>query len=148
MRKMRLKIRPSEYAGKGPQTQLSQFSRQIVLSHCLPWASTTMPVHVMSKNTKIHIPALFQDGFIVREICHLLGVKKMLIYKTLNYYKNFGGVYNPWTYSNNIEHCCILSTADTLSIWNTTQHCNTIYLNKLAVFFLRSEWIVIEILNV
>ncbi|KAF8549057.1 hypothetical protein OG21DRAFT_1515597 [Imleria badia] len=40
-----------------------------------------MPIHIVSKDTKLHIPALFQVGFTVKDICGLLGVKKILVYK-------------------------------------------------------------------
>ncbi|KAI9456912.1 hypothetical protein HD554DRAFT_2143884 [Boletus coccyginus] len=62
-----------------------------------------MPQHVISNDTKINIPTLSEDGYTVKEICCLLGIKKMLIYKTLSLYKQFGIVYNPHTYSHVIS---------------------------------------------
>lgn len=93
-----------------------------LLCHTSHNASTSqpppMPIHIVSNDTKLHIPALFFDGYTVKEICSLLGVKKMLIYKTLNFYRRFSTVYSPHTYSHIIRHCCILSTMDILSIQN------------------------------
>jgi len=77
-----------------------------------------MLVHVVSNNTKLYIPALFQDRYTVKEICRLLGVKKMLVYKTLDFFNIFGIVYNPHIYSTIIRCCHILSTTDILFIWN------------------------------
>ncbi|KAF8545648.1 hypothetical protein OG21DRAFT_1492107 [Imleria badia] len=47
----------------------------------------SMPLHIISNNTKLNIPALSEDGYTVKEICCLLGIKKTLVYKTLSLYK-------------------------------------------------------------
>jgi hypothetical protein len=44
-----------------------------------------MPQHIVSNHTKLNIPALSEDGYTVKEICCLLGIKKTLVYKTLCY---------------------------------------------------------------
>jgi transposase len=74
-----------------------------------------MPVYAVSNDTKAHIPALFQDGYTVREICHLLGVKKSLVYNTLDLYNRYGIVYNPHKYSVTGRRR-VLSTTDVLFI--------------------------------
>ncbi|KAI9570931.1 hypothetical protein HD554DRAFT_2079935, partial [Boletus coccyginus] len=57
-----------------------------------------MPQHVVSNDTKLNIPTLSEDGYTMKEICYLLGIKKTHIYKTFSLYKQFGIVYNPYTY--------------------------------------------------
>jgi hypothetical protein len=73
-----------------------------------------MLVYAVSNDTKVHIPVLFQDGYTVREIYHLLSVKRLLVYKTLDLYNHYGIVYNPHKYSVTGYHC-VLSTTDILS---------------------------------
>ena len=90
-----------------------------------------MPRHIVSNHTKLNIPALSEDGYTMKEICRLLGIKKTLVYRTLTLYKQFGVVYNPHTYSRVIRRHRILSMADITFISNVVAHRSTIYLDEL-----------------
>ena len=58
--------------------------------------ASTMPTHLVSNDMKARIPVLFhQQGFNVKEICHLLDLKKSIIYRTLRYARAYGVPYNP-----------------------------------------------------
>ena len=61
----------------------------------------------------------------------LFGIKKMLMYKTLNFYKNFDVVHYPHTYFCTIGHCYILSQIDRSFIQGTVHYWNTIYIDDL-----------------
>ena len=55
-----------------------------------------MPRRHVSRDLKEHIPYLrYVEGFNVKEIGRLLGVKKSMIYQTLNYHREYGITYNP-----------------------------------------------------
>jgi hypothetical protein len=46
-----------------------------------------MPTHSVSCDLKARIPVLFYDqGFTMDQICSIVGVKKSLVYKTLQYF--------------------------------------------------------------
>ena len=66
-----------------------------------------MPVHLKSQ-----IPGLHYEGFSVKEICHQLDVKKLLVYQVLNRYKWFSVVSNIHSYSCVVGHSYSLSHAD------------------------------------
>ncbi|KAN0082877.1 hypothetical protein V8E55_008672, partial [Tylopilus felleus] len=85
----------------------------------------------VSNHTKLIIPALSEYGYTTKEICHLLGIKKTLVYKTLSLYKRFGVVYNPHTYSCVIRCRHILSMTHMAFISNLVAHRSTIYLDEL-----------------
>jgi transposase len=52
--------------------------------------------HKVSADMKARIPVLFcQQGFKVKEICGVLGLKKSLVYQTLRYHNLHGVPYNP-----------------------------------------------------
>jgi len=60
-----------------------------------------MPRRHVSRDLKERIPYLaYVEGFKVKEIERLLGVKKSMIYQTLNYHRNYGVAYNPQAFSN------------------------------------------------
>ena len=61
----------------------------------------------------------------------LFGIKKMLMYKTLNFYQNFDVVHYPHTYFCTIGHCYILSQIDRSFIQGTVHCWNTIYIDDL-----------------
>jgi transposase len=98
-----------------------------------------MPAYSISDDTKFHIPVLFQEGHSINEICSLLGVKKSLVYKTLRFYKNFGTIHNPHTYSHAIGRPRILGSADILFIRNVIQQDNTIYLDEIQTELLEKR---------
>ena len=56
----------------------------------------------VSNNLKAHIPYLvYVEGFKNKEVGCLLGVKKSLIYQTLNYFRDYGVTQNPNAYRHN-----------------------------------------------
>src|SRR6266699_3399387 len=60
-----------------------------------------MPRRPVSCDLKDHIPYLrYIEGFKVKDIERILGVKKSMIYQTLNYHRNYGVTYNPMAFSN------------------------------------------------
>ena len=74
---------------------------------------------------------LYHDGHSIKEICGILGIKKSLVYKTLDFYRHYGVIYNPHTYIHAIGRHRILSLADTAFIHAMVQHQTNIYLNEL-----------------
>ena len=90
-----------------------------------------MPPHIVPNNTKVFIPTLYRDGHSIKEICGILGIKKSLVYKTLDFYRRYGVVYNPHTYTHAIGRRRILSLADTAFIRAMVQHRTNIYLDEL-----------------
>lgn len=60
-----------------------------------------MPRRHISRDLKNRILYLrFTEGFKVKEIERLLGVKKSMIYQILTYYRNFGVTYNPASFTH------------------------------------------------
>jgi len=60
-----------------------------------------MPRRCVSRDLKARIPYLvYIEGFKVKEVECLLGVKKSMIYKALNYFRDYGVTYNPDAYSH------------------------------------------------
>ncbi|KAI6003763.1 hypothetical protein EDD15DRAFT_2219971, partial [Pisolithus albus] len=53
----------------------------------------------ISNDLKAHIPVLHHEGYSVKTICHLLGIKKTTVYRVLSRYLCFGSTSNPHTYS-------------------------------------------------
>ena len=61
-----------------------------------------MPHHHVSNDLKSRIPYLiYVEGFKVKEVGCLLGVKKSMIYQTLNYFRDYDVTHNPNAYSHN-----------------------------------------------
>jgi transposase len=55
-----------------------------------------MPPRTVSRDLKASIPILrYEQGYEVKEICDLLGIKKTLVYQTLKYHHLHGLHYNP-----------------------------------------------------
>ena len=54
-----------------------------------------MPYRLISKDLKAQIPCLRLQGYNVRKICNILGVKKSLIYHSLAHYCRYGISCNP-----------------------------------------------------
>ena len=60
-----------------------------------------MPRRHVSRDLKARIPYLvYVEGFKVKEVGRLLGVKKSMIYQTLNYFRDYGVTYNPHAYTH------------------------------------------------
>ena len=54
-----------------------------------------MPYRSISKDLKAWIPCLRLQGYNVRKICNILGVKKSLVYRSLAHYRRYGISCNP-----------------------------------------------------
>ncbi|KAN0131059.1 hypothetical protein V8E53_011192 [Lactarius tabidus] len=89
-----------------------------------------MPPHTISYDLKAQIPALFfEQNLTVDQICVVLGVKKSLVYKSLQYFRRYGTTHNP--HAHKVGRNRTLSPGDikfiaTLVDW---RHC--IYLNEI-----------------
>lgn len=86
---------------------------------------------VVSNDLKARIPILFRNGYTIKRICSILGLKKSLVNKVLDHYARHGVVYNPSTYSGVRRRRRILTAADENFIFTVVQHRRTIYLDEL-----------------
>jgi transposase len=92
-----------------------------------------MPCCHVSHDLKDHIPYLrFTEGFKVKKIERLLGVKKSMIYQVLTYHRNFGITYNPAS----LTHFCPgrpqkLSNVDLTLVRALLAQDPTLYLDEL-----------------
>jgi len=57
------------------------------------------PPRGASDDLKARVPILYREGYSVKDICYLLGIKKTLVYKVLNRYLQFGDVSNSYPQS-------------------------------------------------
>ena len=56
---------------------------------------TSMPRRKVSLDLKSRVPVLrYGQHFMVKEICQILGIKKTLVYQTLQYYNRYGACFN------------------------------------------------------
>jgi hypothetical protein len=92
-----------------------------------------MPRRHVSRDLKDRIPYLqFIEGFKVKKIKRLLGVKKSMIYQVLTYHRNFGITYNPAS----LTHFCPgwlrkLSNVDLTLVRALLAQVPTLYLDEL-----------------
>src|SRR4051794_23827160 len=87
--------------------------------------------HPVSKDLKARIPILRCQGFKVKDICCLLGIKKSLVYQTLAYDRCYGVPYNPHK-SRSGRHRT-LSHEDLKFILALLNRRHTIYLDEVQV---------------
>ena len=90
-----------------------------------------MPPIGASDDLKSRIPVLYSEGYSVKDICHLLGIKKTLAYNVLNWYHCYGTISNPNTYSYLVRGARSLCPADFSFISAVVKHCPSIYLDEL-----------------
>ena len=90
-----------------------------------------MPPHHVSNDLKARIPVMYKEGFSVKYICHLLGVKKTLVYSVLRLYKTYHRTSNPFKYSCRISRPRSLSLADFLFLAETVECRGLLYLDEL-----------------
>jgi len=89
-----------------------------------------MPTHTVSKDLKARIPVLFyKQGFNVKDICGLLGIKKTLIYRTLSYTRAYGVPFNP--HAHKFGQKRILSPGDVKFIVALLNHRHSLYLDEI-----------------
>ena len=82
-----------------------------------------------SDDLKARIPVLYADGMGLTEICHVLGVKRTLVYSTLRLHSAYGLPHYPGHVKMGRRH--ILSRADVDFIDSLVEHENTLYLDEI-----------------
>lgn len=81
--------------GVGPRSRAAPMQHQVLANTTTLTSPIPMPVRNVSKDLKDRIPILFYHGhYTAKEICCLLGVKKSLVYQSLQYYCHFGCAHN------------------------------------------------------
>ena len=88
-----------------------------------------MPYHPVSKDLKARIPALQRQGYNVKTICNLLGIKKTLVYRSLSCVRCHGVPYNP--HGHQFGRCRALSHEDLKLIVALLNRRHCIYLDEL-----------------
>ena len=96
-----------------------------------------MPRRYVFRDLKERIPYLrYGEGFSVKEIGKILGVKKSMIYQTLKYHQNHGVTYNPTAFSTISQGRPRILTSDDLSLIRSLLSQNPcIYLDELKTSF-------------
>jgi transposase len=90
-----------------------------------------MPPCTVSRDLKAQIPTLFfEQDFTVDQICIILGVKKSLVYKSLQYFRAYGTAYNP--HSNKPGRSRILSHLNIKFIIALVNQKHCIYLSEIC----------------
>ena len=85
-----------------------------------------VPPHI-----KAQIPLLYHDNHSIKDICHSLGIKKSLVYRTLLLYSKYGTTTNPYRYSHIPGRQRALNSVDVAFVSATVQHRSTIYLDEI-----------------
>lgn len=88
-----------------------------------------MPCCAVLCDLKAHIPVLFQNGYDVKEICDLLGVKKTLAYTTLSHHQLYGNPYNP--HACQTGHPQLLQPPDIWFLQAILERQQTVYVDEL-----------------
>ncbi|KAH9000083.1 hypothetical protein EDB92DRAFT_1982888 [Lactarius akahatsu] len=88
-----------------------------------------MPLHI-SRNLKARIPILFHEQHLtVDNICHILGMKKTLVYKALQYFHVYGITHNPHAHRRGCHR--VLSLIDIKFIASLVERRHCIYLDEI-----------------
>jgi transposase len=106
-----------------------------------------MPRRHVSRDLKERIPYLrYVEGFKVKEIERILGVKKSMIYQTLNYHRDYGVAYNPMAFSNVSQgRPRVLNSIDLDLIKSLLSQEPTMYLDELQDELLTRRGTVVSI---
>jgi len=88
-----------------------------------------MPYHSISKDLKARIPILRQQGYNVKKIGSLLGIKKTLIYRFLAHVRHHGVPYNPHAYKFGHHRTLLHEDLKLIVALLNQRHC--IYLDEL-----------------
>ena len=89
-----------------------------------------MPTRTISRDLKARIPPLFhQQGFNIKEICGILGIKKSVVYQTITYARMYGVPYNP--HSHKTGRKCVLSQGDLQFIVALLNRRHCLYLDEI-----------------
>jgi transposase len=106
-----------------------------------------MPCRKVSRDLKARIPYLaYVEGFKIKEIGQLLGVKKSMVYQTLNYYRNYGVTYNPKAYMHHSRgRHRMLDTIDVRFIKSMLDQEPSLYLDELQDLILMQRRIHVSV---
>ena len=88
-----------------------------------------MPFHPISNDLKVRIPILQQQGYNVKKICNLLGIKKTLVYRSLAHVRRYGVHYNPHSRQSGRHRALSHEDLKLIVALLNRRHC--IYLNEL-----------------
>ena len=90
-----------------------------------------MPPQTISHRLKARIPVLFfEQNFTVDQICAILGVKKSMVYKSLQYFREYGISHNPHAHKTGRNQT--LSHLDIKFIAALVDQKHCIYLNEIC----------------
>jgi transposase len=90
-----------------------------------------MPPHTISRDLKARIPVLFyEQQFNIDRICHCLGIKKTLVYKTLQYFRVYGTPHNPHTRTRGRNRVLSYMDINFITVLVEQRHC--IYLDEIC----------------
>ncbi|KZP08226.1 hypothetical protein FIBSPDRAFT_761736 [Athelia psychrophila] len=91
-----------------------------------------MPPHSVSNHLKARIPVLhYQQGLSVKEICQLLGIKKTLVYQTLQYHHNHGSIRRPLACQGRLGRRHILDAHNISFIHSLLLQKHTVYVDEV-----------------
>ena len=90
-----------------------------------------MPPCAISCDLKARIPVLFyEQDLTVDQICVILGVKKSLVYKSLQYFHPYGLAHNPHAHKIGRNQTLLLIDIKFIATLVDQRHC--IYLDKIC----------------
>lgn len=87
--------------------------------------------HLVPPCIKAQVPLLYHDNHSVKDICHILGLKKSLVYKILSFHSKYGTITDPYKYSRSLGRRRMLTSTDVDFISAIVQHRSTIYLDEI-----------------
>ncbi|KDQ52186.1 hypothetical protein JAAARDRAFT_107252, partial [Jaapia argillacea MUCL 33604] len=91
-----------------------------------------MPPHAVSNDVKARIPVLyFEQALSIQDICKYLGVRKSLVYKTLQYHRDFGVSVNP--HSRPCGRLRVLTPTDLTFIRRVLSRRHCTYLDEIQL---------------
>jgi transposase len=88
-----------------------------------------MPYRPISKDLKARIPVLQQQGYSVKKICNILGIKKTLVYRCLAHVRRHGVPYDPHLYQLGRRRVLLHEDLKLIVALLNRRHC--IYLDEL-----------------
>lgn len=109
-----------------------------------------MPPRTVSRDLKDRIPALhYEQGYSVAEVCHILGVKKTMVYKGLDYFQRYDVPYNPHTNPERCHRPRLLTSGDLAFLLSLLRWKGTLYLDELQqlLWEKRHVWVLIPTLS-
>ena len=103
-----------------------------------------MPPHTISSDLKARIPALFyEQNLTVDQICVILGIKKSLVYRSLQYFRTYGTAHNPHARKTGRNRTLSPLDIKFISALVDQRHC--IYLNEIRQALLEHRGHVVSV---